>query len=268
MPPLGIETHSYDEGQSTVTTVIIWNNHEHPFGGHTYPGHAALSIRDRWDQDAFFMDYVSWWPNEGDDRRATPNQTFLHDLKEEGYAPDHVIHVTGLNETAMKAAWMQILNSVREYGFLRHNCSTIVARVLKAGSSAGGVLLRNNAIWTPLKVKRLALAMGGQKMSYGWLLFEMKKLGLITESEVEALGRLAKRDERHGRGSASQLAYFAQGQRIRPRDEITIKYGGIKIFGGGSARAGTTARTVTVSATDELQYGSRQAVSGDFEGDE
>lgn len=250
-----------------MTTVIVWNNNVVKLTGHTYPGHVAISICDNWSSRPHLDDYVSWWPVSEKDNRRDPNPNFLEDLKSEGYAPDHVINVPNLNTRKMQAEWEQILMTVRRYGFLRCNCSTIAARVLKAGSSAGGVMLRNNVIWTPLKVKRLALAMGGKKMLYTTVLSEMQRAGAITANERQALSTLAKRDERHGRNSATPKAYFVKGERVQPKNIVVLEGKGLQFFGSGAPQESGRANIVTVSATDVLQHGSGQVVNGDFQFD-
>lgn len=250
-----------------MTTVIVWNNNQVKLGGHSYPGHAAVSISDGWRAGPYWPDYVSWFPVSKEDRHADPHPSFLEDLNAEGYAPDHVIRLTGLDTTQMQAVWEQILTNVKTYGFIRLNCSTIAARVLKAGSKSGGVMKRNNAIWTPLKIKRLALAMGGQKIKYDTLLAEMARAGALTSNEAIALSMLAKRDERHGRGSATPFAYFAGGKRIRERDLISLEDKGHQIAGGGGLGSGVRLNTAVVNATDQLAFGSGQVVNGDFQAD-
>ena len=73
----------------TSTTVIIWNNHM--YGSHAYPGHASMSIDSAWSASS--GSYVSWWPGKTKDsggKLAKPTLEFFADLKEEGYAPDHI----------------------------------------------------------------------------------------------------------------------------------------------------------------------------------
>lgn len=70
------------------------------------------------------------------DRLGSTKPSFHRDLNAEIYAPDHILRVTGLNETAMKAEWTSIRTKPStHYKLHGENCSTIFARVLRAGTS-------------------------------------------------------------------------------------------------------------------------------------
>ena len=75
--------------------------------------------------------------------------------------PEHMIPLRGLDTLKMQAAW----NAIRDkpdmhYRLLRKNCSTIAARVIRAGMGtkqhASDLLLSHNVWWTPHDVLMLA----------------------------------------------------------------------------------------------------------------
>ncbi|WP_427024287.1 hypothetical protein ACP4J4_17570 [Aureimonas ureilytica] len=200
-----------------MTTVLIWNNNE-VTTGHSYPGHASLQIGVNW---ATADDYVSWVPAEGSpsdgNHRKGRANSILYDLSLEGCAPDHILFMPGgLNENAMRAEWYKTKGKEgAHYRFYRKNCSNIASRVLKAGSSKGSLIQRHNAIWTPLKVKRLAVQMGGEPRDWAWLIGSLHAVNVLTDGEHKMLGDLKKRDERHGTNPSA--SYHAGGYKIAPR---------------------------------------------------
>ena len=212
-----------------MTTVLIWNNKMyHGPGGHEYSGHAAMSIDDDWRQLGQQASYVSWWPEKDSEGHNTgfskPKMSVSDDFAAEGYAPDHIIKIAGLDTRAMMGKWQDTKNKPNSsYKFYRKNCSTIVGRVLSEGSSKGG-LSRVNLIWTPLKVKRLALAMGGTTKTWHEFLKELVVSGYLSAGDGKALDTLGKRDERHG--SSGAKCYFAKGKQIAPKTFIAWTAGG------------------------------------------
>ncbi|MFT8244950.1 hypothetical protein [Roseomonas sp. BN140053] len=203
-----------------MTTVLIWNNNMVTVAGHSYPGHASMSIDDDWswlNQN----NYVSFWPEGaggglfGTGVGSTTEACIRKDLANEGYAPDHVIKLSNLNQDAMRAEWKHTKTEFKRYRMLRENCSAAVARVLKAGSSAGGVYQRHSAIWTPLNVKRLALSMGGTKISWEQLVRELFQSGTLPAEQVSNLALWAKRDARHG--SSTSSAVYRNGVSVKPK---------------------------------------------------
>ncbi len=186
-----------------MATVVIWNNNivSAKFGmGHDTIGHAAMNITDTWvtygtNND---IDYVSWWPDESNGGMAS--DSFLDDIKdEEGYAPDHVIRIArnALDLPVMLAAWQSIrTKNGANYKFYKKNCSTIVARVIRAGTKKGSLAKRHSALWTPLQVKRLALAVGGEELN--WLDFVDELTGSVKDTSIAQLRFLKRRSSRHG----------------------------------------------------------------------
>ncbi|MFT8244006.1 hypothetical protein [Roseomonas sp. BN140053] len=200
-----------------MTVVVIWNNNL--AGTQTYIGHAAMLIGDRWSPTKPV--YVSYWPEDSASlvgkETSFKAKNFLSDLVSEGYAPDHVIKINGLNKAAMQAEWDAIrLKQNSHYQMVRKNCSTIVARVLKKGAKTGSFGMRHNAIWTPLKVKRLAFEMLGTEMGWSWMVDEARMDNLISQSEATMLKTLRKRDARHGKASGT-ASYYVGGKAIVPK---------------------------------------------------
>ena len=197
-----------------MSIVLIWNNNM-VTTGHSYPGHAALQIGYNWGNTE---SYVSWIPDSmtGPDggARLAKKHSVLQDLSFEGCAPDHILLMPeDLDVPKMRAEWGKIKGKAdAHYKFYRKNCSNIASRVLKEGSSKGSLVQRHNAIWTPLKVKRLALEMGGKPQEWTWLINELNSCDVINGSEKTMLASLRKRDERHG--SNSNASYHAGGHKI------------------------------------------------------
>lgn len=204
-----------------TSTVLIWNNKL--YGAHHYSGHASLSIDSDWEAGAQASTYVSWWPEgeagKGDKVVADPNLSVSADLQSEKYAPDHIIKINGMNEGQMRAKWVETWSKRNAHYKMRtKNCSTIVARVLCAGGERGGAY-RHNLFWTPLKVKRLALQMGGTAVTWIAFLKELNQSGYLSASDATVLSKLYKRDTRHG--SASQpTAYYQGGESIAAKPGI------------------------------------------------
>jgi hypothetical protein len=105
---------------------------------------------------------------------AAKFQTFLEDCAEEhdgegGFRlPDHIIPLRNLDQLRMQAVW----NSIRDgkenphYRLLRKNCSTIAARIIRAGMTRSQImsdpLMAHKAWWTPYDILSLARACAKQ----------------------------------------------------------------------------------------------------------
>jgi hypothetical protein len=130
------------------TTVFVWE----PVAG---VGHAAIAIGDQarftkghwYDQT---VGYASWFPgqhlDDPDESGADASGllpgvmymkqscTFEDDCNSEGGLPEHAIPVRGLRVSSMMTRWTEIRDKPNaHYRLLRKNCSTIVARILRAG---------------------------------------------------------------------------------------------------------------------------------------
>jgi hypothetical protein len=199
-----------------MPTVLIWNNKM--YGSHSYSGHASMSIDDQWGKEEQAQSYVSWWPDHdhqvGGIGKSKPKVSISADLQAEGYAPDHIIDLSRMATGAMLGVWNEIRTSTKYYRYLRRNCSTVVSQVLKAGSKLGSFSERNNLIWTPVKVKDLALSMGGQKVTWESFLQTLRQDKYLTRSDVVVLSQLLKRDEAHGKDSTGNNAYYSNGRKV------------------------------------------------------
>lgn len=135
--------------------VYIW----YPDGDNI--GHASMHIGDHQEGDSIQW-YVSWWPQDAagltDTILSAPN-TYDDDVAAEGGAPHVVYTINTLNINVMKASWDAIRTKPQaHYRLLPKNCSTIVARVLRAGGA--GLHLNkvkelsyaHNSYWTPKNV--------------------------------------------------------------------------------------------------------------------
>lgn len=248
-----------------MTTVFIWNNNlitgKLP-GRHSYSGHASLSIDDDWSGGGSTLDnYVSFWPDAGGTLNqavgvaGAAKETIIADLVAEGYAPDHVLRLDGLDEAAMRGEWTRLRQKNAKYSFVRNSCATVAARVLRKGTADKTA---GHLVWTPLEVKRLALAMGAAPIAWTMVLREMALLGLIGDAEETMLAGLGKRDQRHG--SSTQVAYFARGQRIADKTIMgktgPSSQGGYKIFAGGvNNMAYGDTRTASMADGDQHKTG-------------
>ena len=162
--------------------VFIW----YPQGGKI--GHASMEVGTTQyevtvtdmeyarviDTEIRTQNYVSWWPDESIGMGGVipgakvlgSTCTFKEDIKSENRPPDISYQLSHLDVPAMIQCW----NSIRQkqgghYRLLRKNCSTIVARVLRAGGAerllASGrlnipfSLAAHSMAWTPHKVAKL-----------------------------------------------------------------------------------------------------------------
>jgi hypothetical protein len=191
-----------------ASTVIIWNNNmvSHRVGmGHATVGHACMNISNQWvvqDGDNT-VDWVSWWPGETSTevRRGAAFKQFEADLVKEKYVPDHILRVRGLNEPRMQQEWQAIRSKQgAHYRFNVKNCSTIVARILRSGSSwtDRNPLRSHSVLWTPLQVKRFAINLGGVEVNWPDFLQELVAQGAISQKTHGEWARMKKRSDRHG----------------------------------------------------------------------
>lgn len=153
-------------------TVYIW----YPHGSQV--GHASMHIGSHNDQNSTDW-YVSWWPQSEtksgkkssalggscDDPKeklfkvGSDQKTMAGDVLGEDGDPHLTYKIFGGDIAKMKTAWDSARNKPNShYDLFRKSCSTIVARILKAGghadfmSGAQKFLFTNNVIWTPKNV--------------------------------------------------------------------------------------------------------------------
>jgi hypothetical protein len=208
-----------------MATVLIWENNFVPNvvrkaaatisrgaidEGHEHWGHAAMHISDDWKAPGVAdPDYVSWVPagfgspgvSPGSKARAVIDPqacrygkqhtvlSLFGDLELERYFPDHVIRVTGLDEARMKAEWAKNCSAGKHIRAIRKNCSTMVARILRAGGLTG--LDTHSLFWTPRKIRSLVLCArsGGSIQSTTWtwaqLIAEMIQKAGVQQAVIE-----------------------------------------------------------------------------------
>ncbi|MEO0912030.1 MAG: hypothetical protein AAFY59_03445 [Pseudomonadota bacterium] len=144
-------------------TVYIW----YPHGSQV--GHAAMHIGSDIDPDTIDT-YVSWWPQAetksmmGEDVEklfgaSSDKKTHNDDIAGEDGPPHLIYKIYGGDISKMQTAWISTRNKPNShYDLFRKSCSTIVARILKAGghhhfmSTAQRLIFTNNMIWTPKNV--------------------------------------------------------------------------------------------------------------------
>lgn len=161
------------------TTIFVWE----PYDG---IGHVSMAIGDqtRFTMEKWYhqtVGYASWFPGAStidpdvsgaDGMGVLPGRkylkrshTFMEDCKSEGCGgesdapgkPEHIIQLLGLSVPAMMAEWSEICDKPdAHYRLLRKNCSTIVARILRAGTKGLTVwnqatvqLWAHQVYWTP-----------------------------------------------------------------------------------------------------------------------
>jgi hypothetical protein len=155
--------------------VIIWDFR----GVNVAWGHASMSVDGGEPPGGI---YISWWPSRDNRQPKFPKaggllrqvysvqaimgRTYDDDVQgEDNKPPDHVIRLNGLDETAIKTWWHDLLQSSDTiWSSLGQNCATTVARALKAGggddmtTGFGGWWDSWNVVWTPNDVLDYALA--------------------------------------------------------------------------------------------------------------
>ena len=214
-----------------MTTFIIWENNMLAGGREAvnprtnkvvhWPGHTSMLIDDVWHgrYEASSPNYVSWWPSGAASSNArwgmglessiagmrvgggAPKTNFISDVIGEKYLPDHIIRIntTVAQQQLMVAKWMAIREKQgANYRALYKNCSTIVARVMRAGDISTGAsnFWRAHAlVWTPNKIKEYALAAGGVSMTWAALYTEINTATQVTYSDWG--GQKKARDRRY-----------------------------------------------------------------------
>jgi hypothetical protein len=168
-------------------------------------------------------DFVSFWPGNMDNAGPKDAQTFndgwkigvtfmakakpsiYADVALEGYAPDHVVRINGLDVHKMVAKWRAKRSKANaHYKFLRKNCSTLVAHVLQAGSK-----WYNNdhyMIWTPTNVRDYALKLGAP-MLWSAFIDELEQALFGTPEQLDLLRKAKRRSA--SRGTSGGPAKFA-----------------------------------------------------------
>ena len=194
--------------------VIIWENntpgHKRVPDAHYWEGHAAINIGSKLPPGAtHWNSYVSWFPKDDllvselpshlfSSGQAGKSTSFMHDVYFEGYLPDHIVKLSSDpdKEAKMRAEWNTINQSQGGASFhmLRSNCSTIVSRVMQAGGYyAFKWAIDNNLFWTPADVHRLALAAGGESMSWEDFVEVLKVSGILPQHLVKKYGGQCKK---------------------------------------------------------------------------
>lgn len=214
-----------------ASTVIIWNNNmvSAKLGiGHLTVGHACMNINNQWaktaDEDNT-DNWVSWWPGENSTgpRKGEAKKQFADDLAKEGYVPDHILRLVGLNEPQMLKEW-KAMHTKENAHYRLHvkNCSTLVARVLRAGTSwtNRNVFRAHSVLWTPLQAKRFAINLGGVEVDWPVFLRELAAQGSLSEEKRANWANRKKRSNMHG--NPNTRARFVDGvDTTRQEQEAT-----------------------------------------------
>lgn len=187
-----------------MSLIYIWENNILPGGrmtlarGHKWVGHASMNISDTLDPlgNGLLGDWdnhVSWVPADVDgvaEKRVKGYAAssgggnlshIVHDVQYETYWPDHVIHIpdAGRDLLRAQAVWNEIRNRPRAtYKMLTESCSTVVARVMRAAGFSGNAWTDHSLIWTPIKVRKFALAAGGTYLTFAQFAGHLVNAGL------------------------------------------------------------------------------------------
>jgi hypothetical protein len=139
-----------------MINVYMW-----PFKGISEWGHASMDVDDGSPPGTC---YISWWPDgenisHPDDNIGYCSDTYTDrkyeiDKKAEGDNEPSTLSFVGLDESKIKAYWLDLLRSKEQYCTTRFNCSSAVYQALLAGGAAP----RNvtPAFWTPQEVFKYA----------------------------------------------------------------------------------------------------------------
>jgi hypothetical protein len=162
--------------------------------------------------------YVSWWPqnNVAGPRLRSVKPSFYRDLRVEIYAPDHILRLTGMNEANMKTEWTRIRTKENaHYKLYGKNCSTIVARVMRAGTTwrERNLWRAHSEMWTPLKVKRFAFNLGAKEIEWGDFCAEMRRSDCFPD--IADGNSTRRRSNAHG--NPNTPARFVDGVDTAPR---------------------------------------------------
>ncbi|MCP3943167.1 MAG: hypothetical protein GY710_16995 [Desulfobacteraceae bacterium] len=236
-----------------MTTVFIWNNNQitHRFAKvfkygpaqKEITGHSALNIDDNFTSLIDIRapeilepldnkkSYVSWIPSNmkwghsceeshNHKDRGVGNRSFMADLLNEKYAPDHIIRIPNVSNEVMnrmRREWKRHLDPKlgrgQTYDLYRKNCSRITSRVLRRGWAKGGFNIRYgqliSGLWTPLMVKRLALDLKGKgqkdlafKMSWDDLVNELVAKDVISGVTGFVMKKFRRRSSNRGSSMA------------------------------------------------------------------
>lgn len=166
-----------------ATTVYVW------YPNHGHIGHASMHIGGHRERNSIQW-YVSWWPNESTklSTKVAEPATFDEDIDNEDGDPHVKYRLFDLHVGNMKAAWDGIRDKAEaHYKLLGKNCSTIVARIMRAGGAEDhlgtltGLSVAHNLYWTPKNVAEfcdaLVKAGKGKKEKHHSCPLKSKKIG-------------------------------------------------------------------------------------------
>jgi hypothetical protein len=157
-------------------TVYVWN-----MTSLNPAGHVSMEVGGT---------YMSYWPETAAGKKdfkisathpATQASRYDVDRRQERKPADWKVVLHGLDERRMVEAWTRLVQQELRYNMVKHNCSTVIATILEAGSgvpptfeprldigaqvpTAGfkwmlRVRFFSNRVtmWTPLEVQRYAI---------------------------------------------------------------------------------------------------------------
>jgi hypothetical protein len=149
-------------------------------------GHASMAV-DGGDPGGQY--YISWWPDclpngtsaDWDSQKQEyfgmcepfRSRKLSTDIESESGRPDHRVLLLGLDETAIKSFWTDLMSDPRaQWSATTTNCAAAVAAALNAGGSgnyfnvveqlAFDIWWNNSFCWTPKSVHHYALKLQGK----------------------------------------------------------------------------------------------------------
>ncbi|MEO1659243.1 MAG: hypothetical protein AAFR65_16155 [Pseudomonadota bacterium] len=151
----------------TCSTAFVWE----PYEG---VGHASILV---WEPTIDLVEYISTFPggdgvghSKRDAIKSLPVEWmgFAEDCNSESRVkgryriPEHIIPLPNLNHSAMLSRAADKQSASKDYHFLRRNCSTVAAGVLRAGLSYKTLARLSHyaykRVWTPTEFYWFAAA--------------------------------------------------------------------------------------------------------------
>ena len=144
-----------------TVTVYIWRAQGDQVG------HASMKLGDG--------TYISLWPGEdkagkkkkrkvGKKQDIHTSENLQEDIDEEGRDPDHVFHISGLDERKIRTWWIGFNKT--SWSWSQNCCQTVVDGLREGGSDsklswANWTFYKVTAVWTPRRLTGYCEALTG-----------------------------------------------------------------------------------------------------------
>ena len=130
-------------------------------------GHASMKLGDG--------TYISLWPGEdkagkrtnrimGKKQDIPTSENLQEDINKKGRSPDHVFHISGLDEGKIRTYWTRF--NKRDWSWMQNCCQTVVDGLRVGGSDdklswANWMFYKVTVIWTPRRLTGYCEALTG-----------------------------------------------------------------------------------------------------------